>query len=145
MWVFFVTSKMLSTVYYISSASKSLENLNLKHLYNTSKINNAQQHITGILIYQNGNFLQILEGENKNINKLYRLIKRDNRHTNILQIINKSILAPIFEDYQTGFSIVDNSKKIERLKTYLKWVKSAEMESVDKIIGIIENFIGLKV
>jgi hypothetical protein len=145
MWVFFVTSKMLSTVYYISSASKSLENLNLKHLYNTSKINNAQQHITGILIYQNGNFLQILEGENKTINKLYRLIKRDNRHTNILQIINKSILAPIFEDYQTGFSIVDNSKKIERLKTYLKWVKSAEMESVDKIIGIIENFIGLKV
>jgi hypothetical protein len=136
---------MLSTVCYISSASKSLENLNLKHLYNTSKINNAQQHITGILIYQNGNFLQILEGENKNINKLYRLIKRDNRHTNILQIINKSILAPIFEDYQTGFSIVDNSKKIERLKTYLKWVKSAEMESVDKIIGIIENFIGLKV
>jgi hypothetical protein len=136
---------MLSTVCYISSASKSLENLNLKHLYNTSKINNAQQHITGILIYQNGNFLQILEGENKTINKLYRLIKRDNRHTNILQIINKSILAPIFEDYQTGFSIVDNSKKIERLKTYLKWVKSAEMESVDKIIGIIENFIGLKV
>ena len=136
---------MLSTVCYISSASKSLENLNLKHLYNTSKINNAQQHITGILIYQNGNFLQILEGENKTINKLYRLIKSDNRHTNILQIINKSILAPIFEDYQTGFSIVDNSKKIERLKTYLKWVKSAEMESVDKIIGIIENFIGLKV
>ncbi len=135
---------MLTTICYISSADKKLGQNELNQLFNNAKINNSKFDISGILIHQDGNFLQILEGENEKIDEVYQRIKLDNRHSNILQIINHPITSSIFEGYQTGFSIVNNNKKIEQLKTYLEWVKSAEIASVDKIIGIIENFIYTK-
>ncbi|WP_422079616.1 BLUF domain-containing protein [Ulvibacterium sp.] len=48
-----------------------------------SKRNNAKLDITGCLIYKENFFLQILEGEEDLVRKLYFTIKGDTRHENV--------------------------------------------------------------
>ena len=136
---------MLSTICYVSSANKNHEGFNLENLFLTTKANNLKNSITGVLIYQGGNFLQILEGDKTLVNKLFKRIKNDFRHTNTLQLLNTNISSSIFEDYKTGFETIDSRQEIKGLENYLNWLKTAELESVDKTIAVIENFITRKI
>ena len=136
---------MLHSLCYLSSANTNLTDKSLEDLFQLSKANNSKQGITGVLLYQNGNFLQICEGEKKKIDKLYDKIQIDNRHKDIILITNSEIKQPMFEDYETGFTVVNNSDKMHKLETYLDWLRQAEIRSVDKVVGIVENFIKRKV
>ena len=135
---------MLYNLCYVSSATKSLSDCDLEHLFRVNKRNNADLKISGILVYNNGNFLQILEGEKQQLENLFSKISQDHRHNNIIKLINTSIEERIFDDYEFGFVIVDNNKKRSQLMNYLNWIKEAEMLTVDKVIHIVENFIDKK-
>ena len=135
---------MLYNLCYVSSAKNNLPKSELEDLFRVNKRNNTELDISGILVYNNGNFLQILEGDEQKINKLFVKICRDSRHNNLIKLIHTSIEERIFDDYESGFVIVEDHKKLDQLKSYLNWVKEAELISVDKVIHIVENFIGKK-
>ncbi len=135
---------MLYNLCYVSSAKSNLTKIDLDHLFRVNKRNNTTLDISGLLVYNNGNFLQILEGEEKRIRTLFAKISTDDRHSNIIELINMSVEERIFDDYESGFVIVEDHKKLDQLKSYLNWVKEAELLSVDKVIHIVENFIGKK-
>ncbi len=132
------------TLCYVSSAKNSLSHLDLEHLFHVNKRNNTDLNITGILVYNYGNFLQILEGDKQKINMLFSKISQDPRHSNIIKLIDTPIEERIFDGYNSGFVIVENSKTLNQLEKYLKWIKEAELKTVDKIINIVENFIAKK-
>ena len=136
---------MLKTICYVSSLNNSLKTSDLSHLFKTTKNNNTCIGISGILIHKNGNFLQILEGEVEKVDTLYQNIRLDNRHHGLIVIVDTEICDRLFESYDTKFSIVDNNRQIHKLKLYLNWIKQAELEKVNKLIKIIENFVGIKV
>ncbi len=136
---------MLKTICYVSSLNSSLKINDLNHLFKTTKSNNTCIGISGILIHKNGNFLQILEGEVEKVDTLYQNICLDNRHHSIIIIINTEICDRIFESYGTEFSIIESNRQIHKLKQYLNWLKQAELQKVNKLITIIENFVGVKV
>ena len=135
---------MLYNLCYVSSATKSLSDSDLEHLFRVNKRNNTDLKISGILVYNHGNFLQILEGEKQKIDTLFNKIRLDKRHNHIIELISTSIEERIFDDYELGFVIVDDNKKRSQLMNYLNWIKEAEMLSVDKVIRIVENFIDKK-
>jgi len=135
---------MLYNLCYVSSSKASLTAKDLEHLFHVNKRNNMELNISGILVYNNGNFLQILEGEKQKIDSLYKKISKDHRHSDIIKLISTSINERIFKDYENGFIIVNDIKKLKQLENYLNWLKEAEIKSVDKVIRIIENFIGIK-
>ncbi|WP_347924492.1 BLUF domain-containing protein [Pontimicrobium sp. SW4] len=135
---------MPHTLCYVSSAKNLLSNLDIEHLFRVNKRNNTELNISGILVYNHGNFLQILEGDEQMVNMIFKKISQDQRHTNIIKLIDTTIEERIFVDYVSGFVIVENSKTLDQLKKYLKWIKKAELNSVDKIINIVENFIAKK-
>ena len=132
---------MPHTLCYVSSAKNSLTDLDIEHLFRVNKRNNTELGISGILVYNYGNFLQILEGDKQKINVLFQKISQDSRHNNIIKLIDTSTDEHIFDGYNSGFVIVENSKKLNQLKRYLNWVKEAELNTVDKIVNIVENFI----
>ena len=129
---------------YVSSAKESLTNIDLEHLFFVNNRNNSELDISGILVYNNGNFLQILEGEKHTIDNLFLKISKDSRHNNIIELINAPTFERIFKDYESGFVVVEDVKKLKQLENYLDWIKEAELLNVDKVIRIIENFIGKK-
>lgn len=124
------------------SDSRDYESLDhLKLLYKKAQKNNLKNNITGVLIYHNGNFLQVLEGHIETVDYTYEKIRLDGRHKNILKVINIEIEQRIFEDYNFGFTTIGSNKEFTELNEYLDWLKNAENEIANKVIAMVENFI----
>jgi len=76
----------------------------------TSRKRNAEEGITGILIYwsRTRQFMQILEGDKKVIFDVYEDIKRDNRHKSLKLIYDGAIPERCFSNWTMGFSSFDS-------------------------------------
>ena len=71
---------MLSQYLYISTAP-SLTREDVDSILASSARNNPERGITGLLLYNGRNFLQLLEGEDAELETLMARIARDPRHT----------------------------------------------------------------
>lgn len=56
---------MRYAISYVSTAKKSLSETEIRQILNDSENNNNKQNITGLLLYSEGNFFQIIEGDQK--------------------------------------------------------------------------------
>jgi hypothetical protein len=72
------------TIAYISRSSPQMRETEL--LDNSDNSNN-DLGIKGILLFNEGNFLQVLEGEERVVNNLYEKIARDDRHILLLNYL----------------------------------------------------------
>jgi len=135
---------MIKTICYISDALEHESLNNIEKIYEKAKANNFKNNITGILIYKNQNFLQVLEGDSKTVDSTFAKIAYDARHHNIFKVINTSIEGRIFEDYNFGFTIINNKQGLSNLNDYLMWLRNAENKLANKVIHMVENFIESK-
>lgn len=135
---------MIKTICYISDALEHESLNNIEALYEKAKANNFKNNITGILIYKNQNFLQVLEGDSKTVDATFAKIAYDARHHNIFKVINTSIEDRIFEDYNFGFTIINNKQGLSNLNDYLMWLRNADNKLANKVIYMVENFIESK-
>jgi hypothetical protein len=95
-------------IIYLSSGIKIFSDEEINDLLKVSRNNNEKNGITGLLLYSDGNFMQILEGEKEAIENTYKKIANDIRHRNIILVVNEPIKKRNFKDWKMGFSIVDN-------------------------------------
>ncbi len=65
---------------YSSSKHKDCKNQDIEDILSRSRKNNPELDLTGMLIYTEDRFLQVLEGPLGNIMKLYNKINKDTRH-----------------------------------------------------------------
>ncbi|GAA3995767.1 hypothetical protein GCM10022408_02910 [Hymenobacter fastidiosus] len=75
----------------------------LRFLLQQSHANNSQLGITGLLLYGNDNFLQVLEGPAAPVQQLYDRIRADHRHTAIITLADGAIEERVFMDWSMGF------------------------------------------
>ena len=68
---------------YKSYATKALTVEEFADLLVDARVKNDALGITGILLYKSGVFVQLLEGDKKDIEELYDIIKGDARHTQV--------------------------------------------------------------
>lgn len=80
---------MIRQLIYVSEAQKSLTKLDLNAIIEVAAKNNEEMGITGILIFENGHFFQLLEGEAVHIDTLLTILRKDTRHNNIQIIYDK--------------------------------------------------------
>ena len=88
---------------YISSAIKELSDDELDNILESSIRHNQQQQVTGMLLYSDGNFMQVIEGEESKINETYERICEDTRHRNIILVNQETISEREFESWPMGF------------------------------------------
>ncbi|GJL49087.1 phosphate-starvation-inducible PsiE family protein [Candidatus Nitrospira salsa] len=91
---------------YLSSATRAMSQEDLEDILNTSRDNNARLGITGMLLYGNHTFIQILEGEEDVVQELVNTIKRDPRHTNFHIVKKKTVERHEYADWSMGFKRV---------------------------------------
>lgn len=89
---------------YCSTATRSMSNDDLLGLLKTARERNLEHDVTGMLLYENGGFFQIIEGDVETIDKLYALIESDARHHELIKIIHEPIARRAFADWTMGFS-----------------------------------------
>lgn len=132
---------MLKTICYISDSNLNDSLYDLKELLRIAKINNSKHQITGVLIHKSNNFLQVLEGDHKNVDMLFDKISHDDRHQNIFKILEANIEERYFEDYKFGFTVINTKNALDNLEDYLNWLKNAENTIANEIVAMVKNFI----
>ena len=90
-------------IIYISSATKDMNEKDLLELLEESRRNNKKYNVTGMLLYKNGAFLQVLEGDEKYLDEIYKTILQDERNTGHYLIERKEITQRQFPDWSMGF------------------------------------------
>jgi hypothetical protein len=104
---------MISLVY-VSSAVRLLSDAELIELLRISRQNNERDSITGMLLYKGGNFMQVIEGPEEVVIRLYGKILRDPRHTGLMILSQEPIQERQFPDWSMGFQNVDKLSPEER-------------------------------
>jgi hypothetical protein len=88
---------------YVSSAHKMLSDAELLELLQVSRQNNERRDITGMLLYRDGNFLQVLEGPTAAVDELLDTIKRDPRHHGVILMSRRGVDDRQFAEWSMAF------------------------------------------
>ena len=94
---------MIYQLVYVSSAVELFDEPALKQLLRTSRRNNTAANITGMLLYKDGNFMQVLEGEEEAVNALHRKIVKDSRHYGAITLLSEYKSERDFPEWSMGF------------------------------------------
>ncbi len=87
---------------YASNTSRDVSQDVLDDILAASRRNNPRDGITGMLLYVEGGFMQVLEGEDAAVSAVYARIARDRRHWNSQVLLDRA--APrAFGEWSMGF------------------------------------------
>jgi hypothetical protein len=104
-------------IIYLSTASYFLEKEDIDFLLKQSCGYNFENKITGVLLYIDGDFIQVLEGKKVIICSLFEKIKKDKRHKGVICVINNGILKRQFSDWSMGY-YSDTYRNLKKLKGF---------------------------
>lgn len=97
----------LLTILYVSAAKRLLSDEALAALLAAAREHNARHGITGLLLYSDGNFMQLLEGPATAVSALYGRIQQDARHHMVTTVLEESGLPREFSDWSMACRRVD--------------------------------------
>ena len=137
-------NNIMHTLIYLSASSSLFSNEEIIDILNTSRANNLQLDITGLLLYHEGSILQILEGEKEVIHALFNKICLDGRHKSIIKLLDNDIKERNFADWSMGFKQISNHDWSE-LKGYLDIDSGNELPQIansgsPQVIALIRSF-----
>ncbi|MEI7456392.1 MAG: BLUF domain-containing protein [Nitrosomonadales bacterium] len=94
---------------YVSSACGMKSDAELELILESAVRHNAAQNITGMLLYANGSFMQVLEGDALAVDETYARVVSDSRHGNIFLLERDEIPARSFSQWHMGFRSLSTS------------------------------------
>lgn len=95
-------------IVYVSYSTKELDNEAMEQLLRVARAYNQTNNITGLLLHFNGRFLQVLEGEEEVVKKLYSRIQSDQRHHTATVVVEGPIESRIFKKWSMGYQMVSD-------------------------------------
>lgn len=108
------------TLTYESSAVGNPTAEDMEQLMQQARVDNAVNGITGCLIYYNGGFIQIIEGEKERILMLFEKIKLDKRHTDVHLFSDNEITERTFHSWGMPYLVSNENSsstfEIEQFK-----------------------------
>ncbi|WP_262922212.1 BLUF domain-containing protein [Hymenobacter sp. 5414T-23] len=88
---------------YMSTATRLMTDEELQALLEQARLNNVKYGITGLLLYHEGRFMQLIEGPADVVYKLYRHIEQDERHADTAKLAEKEVETRSFPDWSMAF------------------------------------------
>lgn len=92
---------------YVSSAVKLFSDEELIQLLEASRQNNSKIGVTGMLLYKEGNFMQLIEGPEESVRSLHAKISIDPRHSGLITLLQGHQEKREFQDWAMGFQSLD--------------------------------------
>ena len=94
---------MTYQIIYTSESSTPMQMDELEELLEHARGSNAKRGITGALVYVDGVFLQILEGDAETVQNLMAKISRDVRHETVTVLKKGEISSTTFRDWSMAY------------------------------------------
>ena len=88
---------------YVSSAVTEFTQADLLELMRKSSGNNAKRNVTGMLLFKDGNFMQVLEGPEAAVKEVHDIISRDPRHKGLITLLKGQQKERQFPNWSMGF------------------------------------------
>lgn len=121
---------MLSQLVYVSKRKANCTTEEIDKILASCKQNNPDLGITGILLYSQDKFIQLVEGESSIVMKLYDKIKKDDRHKDCVMISLAPIKEKSFPSWHMG------SKQIKQDKIdYNTEITTKDKQIFDQILS----------
>ncbi len=92
---------------YSSAATYDFTETEILNLLEKARKNNEALNVTGMLLYTDGSFFQVLEGPAGAVDELFKLIGKDERHTQVATIIREPIARRSFGEWTMGYADLD--------------------------------------
>lgn len=106
---------------YVSSATHLMTDQELIEILETARPKNEALDISGMLVYSDGTFIQVLEGDPQTVDTLFRRIETDPRHRSCFLLLRQKVETRAFEGWSMGF-------------------RTLSSEEVSNVIGYIDFF-----
>jgi len=106
---------------YTSVAQSDFSDAELAALLSQSRENNARLGISGLLLYANREFVQLLEGEEHSVQSLYQGIRQDPRHTSVEVLHEGPIDVRAFAQWSMAFRAVENINELSAAQGFEHW------------------------
>lgn len=140
--------KDLIQIVYVSFSVKDLTENDLEELLVDIRKRNKVQKVTGLLLYNDGTFIQLIEGKTGIIQNLYEKIKNHRRHSNVVLLLDESIKKRAFPDWTMGYYKLnrEQSGKIPGYSDFMqskdsgKLIESASFEAM-KLLNSFKTYI----
>lgn len=98
----------MKRIIYCSRATEPLGPEDLIGLLAESRQNNREREITGMLLYSHASFLQLIDGDDGAIDRLYAKIARDPRHGDLRLLVETEVSVRSYPDWSMGFAHLDD-------------------------------------
>ena len=140
--------KDLMHIVYVSFSFKDLTEIDLENLLADIRKRNKLQKVTGLLLYNDGTFIQLIEGKTRIIKNLFEKIKNDKRHSDVVLLLDESIKKRAFPDWTMGYYKLnkEQSGKIPGYSDFMhssdsrKFIESTSHEAM-KLLNSFKTYI----
>ncbi|TRY32876.1 BLUF domain-containing protein [Aliiglaciecola sp. M165] len=129
---------------YTSVATKHMDTEQLFDMLIQCRLNNRRKNLTGILLYCNKRFIQVLEGPEENVEALYEKILRDPLHKHCRVLCKNTVAERAFKEWEMGFKRL-SSLDFGAFRGYSKFFEQEdaslnETEFHDKVLAYLTQF-----
>ena len=90
---------MLYRLLYISTATDQIDHQELEVILDGAQTRNAALGVTGLLVFTGSHFMQLLEGEQDAVERVFASISKDPRHHSLAKIICEPSLSRACPDW----------------------------------------------
>ena len=108
----------LYSLIYRSQASRAVHEVTLPPLLRKARLHNERSRLGGLLLYANGEFMQVLEGPEPELSQLYARIQADPRHYAVRTLAYGPIAARTFPDWRMAYAPA-NGRVLEKFTGFL--------------------------
>ena len=119
-------------IVHISSATKEFSKAELVALLKQSREKNARLAITGILLYEHGSVMQLLEGPQEAVKSLIETIYLDRRHHGIIRMLKKKVSRREFPDWSMDFQNV-SAENIRQVTAFVNEGATEQLTQADHL------------
>lgn len=128
---------------YASRAADNFSETDLIDILKLARLENGKTGVTGVLIYHNGYFLQMLEGDFSIINTLfYEHICKDTRHNNIATLFQEYKPKRDFPNWNMGFYSDVDATELNLLKGYMNLNQHPAAQFFNEKLAVVQHLLG---
>jgi len=103
----------LYCILYISRMKKENSKEYIKEMLKLFREKNRENNISGLMLYYEGNIIQYIEGNKKELYSLYNNINNDPSHYNITKVIDESIINRNFMNWDMCFKELNHDEFVK--------------------------------
>ncbi len=99
-------------IIYISAACEPFDEVSIAELLQLARTNNAQRDISGLLVFHEGSFIQVLEGAKSAVKDTFAKIGTDPRHRDVQVLWEGPVEERSFESWSMGYKPTRSIKDV---------------------------------